>query len=280
MVDWTGYLDRKYDILQQDANSRTTAANAGATQSYAQAGLTNTQAGQLPADSAAHRALEGTQGAYNTALGDEAKARSGLYDTQTQSAIHNLGSSGINPGSLFHLFGFSHGTSAVPGQGTGTVDTTPAMLAPGEAVLNKAAAEHLGRHTIDLLNALGQVKMGTVGQTPQEQPQQGAAPGYAKGTSDVPGKGAHGKPHDKSPPKADKGPPKKPQADTKGASAGAGGPPAPGGDAGGGGAQITPQLLQALMQMGVGGGGMAPPGAAPMPMPMPPVAGGPPMLGR
>lgn len=61
-------------------------------------------------------------------------------------------------------YGYSEGTTKVPGKGDGTVDTQKAMLAPGEAVLNRGAAEHLGRDTISLLNAIGARRMGlTVG---------------------------------------------------------------------------------------------------------------------
>lgn len=58
--------------------------------------------------------------------------------------------------------GFAKGTAKVPGKGSGKVDTVPAMLAPGEAVLNKGAAEHVGRDAIKQLNTLGQLKMGIV----------------------------------------------------------------------------------------------------------------------
>lgn len=58
--------------------------------------------------------------------------------------------------------GYKRGVTKVPGKGSGKVDTKPAMLAPGEAVLNKAAAEHLGRGVIKALNALGRQKMGMV----------------------------------------------------------------------------------------------------------------------
>lgn len=54
------------------------------------------------------------------------------------------------------------GTAKVPGKGDGTKDTVPAKLAPGEAVLNKAAAEHLGRGLIKMLNQYGMHKMGMV----------------------------------------------------------------------------------------------------------------------
>ena len=86
------------------------------------------------------------------------------------------------------VFGFSTGTSRVPGKGSGKVDTVPAKLAPGEAVLNKGAAEHLGRDTIDLLNAVGQRKMG-LATTPTQKAEMAAdrAPGYAGGVSSVGG---------------------------------------------------------------------------------------------
>jgi hypothetical protein len=44
-------------------------------------------------------------------------------------------------------------------EGTHASDVVPAMLAPGEAVLNKAAAEHLGRGVIAHLNNMGMLKM-------------------------------------------------------------------------------------------------------------------------
>jgi hypothetical protein len=54
----------------------------------------------------------------------------------------------------------------VPGAGSGKTDTVPAVLAPGEAVLNQAAADHLGRNTIEVLNALGRHQMGMAGTEP------------------------------------------------------------------------------------------------------------------
>lgn len=58
--------------------------------------------------------------------------------------------------------GLKKGITKVPGKGSGKVDKVKATLAPGEAVLNKAAAEHLGRGVITALNALGRQKMGMV----------------------------------------------------------------------------------------------------------------------
>lgn len=51
------------------------------------------------------------------------------------------------------------GTTKVPGKGSG--DTVPAMLEPKEAVLNKDAADIMGRGLIGVLNALGNAKAGT-----------------------------------------------------------------------------------------------------------------------
>jgi hypothetical protein len=56
--------------------------------------------------------------------------------------------------------GYLFGANEVPGQGTGRTDTVPAMLAPHEAVLNKAAADILGRGLIAALNSQGVKEMG------------------------------------------------------------------------------------------------------------------------
>ena len=47
---------------------------------------------------------------------------------------------------------YAEGATRIPGQGPG--DTVPAMLTPGEAVLNRHAADHLGRDNIAALNAM------------------------------------------------------------------------------------------------------------------------------
>jgi hypothetical protein len=56
--------------------------------------------------------------------------------------------------------GYLFGANEVPGQGSGQTDTVPAMLAPHEAVLNKAAADILGRGLIAALNTQGVKQMG------------------------------------------------------------------------------------------------------------------------
>jgi hypothetical protein len=57
---------------------------------------------------------------------------------------------------------YAKGTARVPGKGDGTRDTVPANLAPGEAVLNRPAADMAGRGLIAALNALGAQRMGMV----------------------------------------------------------------------------------------------------------------------
>ena len=182
---------------------------------------------------------------------------------------------------------YATGTSRIKAPGDGTVDTTKARLANGEAVLNRGAAEHLGQPAIQALNAVGMMRMGMVpGKGTQDDrvaPANKAqtagktgAQGYAKGTS-------------KAGPKGKSAPPAK--ADAKGGKADAKGKPSdtPSID------QIDPKMLAAVAQMGVlgqqaGGPDMqaaqaAQAGAAPgqTPMGMPPGAaqqppqGGPPM---
>lgn len=55
---------------------------------------------------------------------------------------------------------YKKGTARVPGKGSFKKDTVPAKLAPGEAVLNKPAADMAGRGMIAALNKLGARKMG------------------------------------------------------------------------------------------------------------------------
>ena len=69
------------------------------------------------------------------------------------------GAASVHPGYPFGA-GYLFGATAVPGQGSGAVDTVPAMLAPHEAVLNQAAADLMGRGRIAALNAQGVRQMG------------------------------------------------------------------------------------------------------------------------
>ena len=89
---------------------------------------------------------------------------------------------------------YSDGTAQVPGKGPGNVDTVPAMLAPHEAVLNAGAAQHVGPHLINVLNALGAHKMAVEGHAPQPGPQDQGPPQAAPSGRGMPaGKSAKGK---------------------------------------------------------------------------------------
>lgn len=168
---------------------------------------------------------------------------------------------------------YNEGATKVPGQGDGTVDKVPAMLAPGEAVLNKGAAEHFGRDKIAALNSVGHAKM----QAAKAQPQAPAAPG-APGAPQAPaGKPpapAATKPPAKAAAPAGKAPGKpvppkgaKPQELAKGTHHVMPGKSAKT-------PQMDPGAMQALAgMMGGGGGGMPPPGGA-----APAGPAGPPMM--
>ena len=68
------------------------------------------------------------------------------------------------------------GLDKVPGKGNPGVDKVPAVLAPGEAVLNAGAANHMGRGAIAALNALGAHAMAAQGTPPMQTPPGGGAP--------------------------------------------------------------------------------------------------------
>lgn len=116
-------------------------------------------------------ALDQRQAAQEQQFQDALDMRQRLRDEETTSKKRggNIGTS------------LKHGTEKVPGKGDGTKDTVPAKLAPGEAVLNKAAAEFMGRGLIKKLNQMGMHKMGMM--EPDDKP------GHHKcGTSKVQGK--------------------------------------------------------------------------------------------
>lgn len=159
--------------------------------------------------------------------------------------------------------GLAAGGGQVGGPGDGTIDTVNAKLAAGEAVLNKAAADFLGRDLIDKINQAGAIAMG-LDQKPNEprmQPADGPGtpatqpaqpgqqmPGMAAGAKKVAPQKAAGKgkeaprkgpPGQGQPPKGGK-PPSKPAASAKGKGKGA----------------PMPDMSQIISQM-MGGGQMA-----------------------
>ena len=119
-----------------------------------------------------------------------------IFDDEAQSTRRqfgglpnfNMGSEDIMPQN------YDQGTHTVPGEGDGSHDTVPATLAPGEAVLNRGAAELTGRMLIKHLNDLGARMMAASGHTPDGMkgmpaPRAKAGKdkaGYAQGTDTVP----------------------------------------------------------------------------------------------
>lgn len=172
-----------------------TAAEIGLTQ--AQTKNVGAQAGEVAANAASARGLQSAEAAQGYAGAAHTEAGIPLLGAQTQlTGAQTLGEAQLNSpapaaGLYNYLYrrkaaygysapqgggynisggvarsvvdqpvqGHAEGTAMIHGKGDGTVDTVPSMLAPGEAVLNKGAAEHIGRPAIELLNAIGTVKM-------------------------------------------------------------------------------------------------------------------------
>lgn len=193
-------LQEKYRILGQEANASTTTAGAAAMNANtnrmalpseiglrdAQAGLLGAQTLEVAPDAASNRNLQRAQadrldirltpdqvaGAFYAAMGiDGRPAMQPMSGVASGMIMPRMTSdqtgAGLSMGTSitdknFSGLSFAKGTAKVPGKGTGKVDTVPAKLAPGEAVLNKAAAEAMGRGLIAALNAAGARKMGMV----------------------------------------------------------------------------------------------------------------------
>lgn len=68
------------------------------------------------------------------------------------------------------------GAAKVPGKGPQNKDSVPATLAPGEAVLNAGAANHMGRGAIAMLNSLGAAHMAAQGAPPETPPTANGVP--------------------------------------------------------------------------------------------------------
>jgi hypothetical protein len=190
-VNMGALLQKKYSILQQEADARTTEANARAVGAQRPLVADNSIAGGAgggagldipdPAQAELDRQLRQAQiGAANAearkANTDSSIAESSYYDQKrgTNSA-YNSGTpdsiqarlltaekAGLTGEALYEfvrtgkLPGLKRGLTKVPGKGT--KDKFPAMLAPGEAVLNANAAKKLGRGLIAHLNAYGNAK--------------------------------------------------------------------------------------------------------------------------
>lgn len=208
------YLDQKYDAIRLQGDvARQQAVRAGlendfirshpafnpvANETASMAALRQAQAGEATGAGALYGAQAGQ--AHENLFGPSmtAGAQTGLIGAQTigQNILNTpsypiptfaAGTPDIPRFNLGTSENYKKGKGKVPGKGDGTKDTQPAMLAPGEAVLNKGAAEHLGRHNIDLLNAIGLSKMGMPGVADNQGQQPGMAAGNQEPSSNVPG---------------------------------------------------------------------------------------------
>ena len=248
----------------ESAAASQTGANAQLIGQQGQANLHNAQAGMVQPLGESEIGLQSAQGGYYGAQSNLTNQNAAMVKPLAGSEIDLRGAQGglfdAQAGSLRRGSGeFATGTSRVSAPGDGTVDTTKAKLANGEAVLNKGAAEHLGQPAIQALNAVGMLRMGMVPGSNTQAPQvkeanaaqtagKTGAQGYAKGVSKAGSKKAAPAKDDKSALKDVKSGGAKP-SDT---------PPLD---------QIDPKMLAAAMQMGLigqQGGGMPPPQGAPM----------------
>ena len=202
-----------------NANDAATRASqqASAGLQGAQAGLVGAQAGVVGPDAAATRNLQGAQAGNYTA--EAANQNQNLQDRQGLNNLYNSVQGDEKGGMIKTMAQAIQGKAPKPGP----TDTVPTMLTPGEAVLNKGAAEHYGSDVIDHMNKMGLMRMKAqsevakatgqpdphapppatrgkgkrsppvgpggskqpAGGAPQPAPGGGAIPGFAKGTSMV-----------------------------------------------------------------------------------------------
>ena len=249
----------------ESAAASQTGANAQMVGQQGQAALHRAQAGMIKPLGESQIGLESAQGGYYRQQGQAAliQAQAAAAAAAKNAETNRLGTESESGARSQGSEEFATGTSRVRAPGDGTVDTTKAKLANGEAVLNRGAAEHLGQPAIQALNAVGMLRMGMVPGSNTQAPQvkeanaaqtagKTGAQGYAKGVSKAGPKKAAPAKDDKPAAKDVKSGGAKP-SDT---------PPLD---------QIDPKMLAAAMQMGLMGqqsGGMPPPQGAPMGAPM------------
>jgi hypothetical protein len=139
-IDFNAFLNRKYDIMEQEAVRP--AAQAAPQTINVSAGMPSSGPSQPPEDKSDSFGVRDMPSSTST------------LDKVGIDAARRYGNS-------FDL-NLKKGIARVPGKGDGTKDTVKAKLAPGEAVLNKAAADGMGRGLIAALNKMGAKKMGMV----------------------------------------------------------------------------------------------------------------------
>jgi len=189
-MDVSRYLDQKYANLGLIARSQ-------AAENFAKAGLLGAQAQQFGPTAETDRRLTGATAELKEMDVLDRRfpkvIQRVMPTAEPENAGDRVGSTGANPGlagapakqpsaatddnSSYQRVirdlmrqrsqggqapGYAKGVARVPGKGDGTKDTVKAKLAPGEAVLNKAAAEGMGRGLIAALNKMGAKKMGMI----------------------------------------------------------------------------------------------------------------------
>lgn len=141
-------ITKKYGIYQQQANAQSDKVRNDA--AYQQGALANDAVKNDIAALNSDRTYE--LGQISAGLEDRKLAQDEAQDLRRNEYLTK---------SLTD-YGFKKGITKVPGKGNGKKDTVKAKLAPGEAVLNKAAADKMGRGLISALNKVGARKMGLV----------------------------------------------------------------------------------------------------------------------
>ena len=166
-----GWLATKYGIMQQQANTAEAAQQSLAGLQGAQTQRTIQMTPAEVEEQRARASQMAAQAAAAPALLDAEAERRRIDNLNSNSTGFTAAWNAAKPppgwmipkiGETVRLPGHRKGLARVPGKGDGTKDTVPAMLAPGEAVLNKSAAEGMGRGLIAALNKLGAEKMGMV----------------------------------------------------------------------------------------------------------------------
>lgn len=177
MANIDEWLARKYDIAQQEADANSsradasmTAANASMQDAISQSGLRGEQSKWIGPTAQSEANLRRAQGGHLNSLTSEVNFRTDA--SKQYNLAHPLGLPGLygigddQQTSLYNRnlgIGRKKGDARVTdktGHGSPYVDTVPAKLADGEAVLNAGAAELMGRDQIEHLNKQGLRHMG------------------------------------------------------------------------------------------------------------------------
>lgn len=181
------WLQQKYDILRQNAESDATKANA-----YAMGLRDPMSKGLVATQNPDAIALAGLTGAGAPVMG--ATPGAGTSTTASTPPASTDDMLGKKTKEIQQALGLSDITRARKGKtkivdkdgnGSPTEDTVPAMLAEGEAVLNAGAAELMGRDKIRELNKSGLRMMGMPEDSEPVVKEADEKPGYKYGIDRV-----------------------------------------------------------------------------------------------